>query len=616
MRSFMKAHRRGSSANIGDGSLLDLNTGTSATDERHDEKHNSAISASSSVQSSPIRQSPSSPIVARGKKLQRLFQRSKNSSQNLLILSNGIGSPSGNSPPPSIIGTRTHEWGKGSNDSHTGLTKPSSNRISVQSSQSSANSLYSLEGHNGLSSTSTQNRDPTGHLLTSEDSEGVLHAPLNAVLELPNEASLSPFMREIPDSADMDKKMRHRRAQIISADSFKLEDPAEIVPVNQFYKDKEMSSPELFNDGFVDPDETVAETIQNEKQRRKEQKQESQDDMDDHNDNDSNTSSAASEFSFEEDSKRGRNVSIKYYKSPEEGHEAQQSRLVKEQGFYVNDLIDDNFDEDMNYYDEFDDDYNDDEEIFNKKYFSDDEEEFVPKKKQPSIKKILQNDKVTPTNSIKTDITPTNSVLSSTRGEITPKNSFTAHKNTALNHSNSQLRSNSTSRPTDDLLKPRRSLKYHQLSTTYDQDIPQNRYSWFSDEEDGHHHNEFTNSSHSYDSLLDEINDIPEDFEFHSKAEVPIRSKSMNSSIRRNKSVYEDTPQNTKFESHNKTVTLFSRPSRQSSVKSNDSSEQQQQQQFGYLTPNGSFTMPTPGFVNGQNNELSPITEGSVDGSP
>lgn len=613
MRSFMKAHRRGSSSNIGDGSLFDLNTGTSTTDEKIDEKHNSAISASSSAQSSPIRQSPSSPIVARGKKLQRLFQRSKTSSQNLMNLSNGIGSsPSGNSPPPSIIGTRTHEWGKGSNDSHTGLTKPSSNRISVQSSQSSANSLYSLEGHNGLSSTSTQNRDANGHILTTEDSEG-LHLPLNAVSELPNEASLSPFMRQIPDTGDMDKKMRHRRAQIISADSFKLEDPAEIVPVDQFYKEKEVSSPELFNDGFVDPDETVAETIQNEKQRRKEQKQESQDDADDQDIDRSSTSSGASEFSFEEDSKRGRNVSIKYYKSPEEGI-AQQSHLVKEQGFYVNDLIDDNFDEDMNYYDEFDDDYNDDEEIFNKKYFSDDEEEIVPKKKQPSIRKVLESDKVTPTNSIKNDITPTNSVLSSNKGEITPKNSFTAHKNTALNHSNSQIRSNSTSRPADDLLKPRRSLKYHQLSTNYDQEIPQNRYSWFSDEEDGHHNNDFVN--HSYDSLLDEINDIPEDFEFHGKTEIPSRSKSMNSSLRRNKGVYEDTPQNTKFESHNKTVTLFSRPSRQSSVKSNDSAEFTQQQQFGYLTPNGSFTMPTPGFVNGQNVELSPITEGSVDGSP
>ncbi|ODQ62518.1 hypothetical protein WICANDRAFT_76686 [Wickerhamomyces anomalus NRRL Y-366-8] len=618
MRSFIKAHRRGSSTNINGEVPLELNTnsGTSTSisadnipqlqAQQPDEKlQNGSISANSSAQSSPIRQSPSSPIVNKGKKLHRLFQRNKTSSPNLINLASPL-SPK-KSPPPSIIGTRKHEWGNGSSDSHKSFNKVSSNRQSTQSSQSStANSLYSLEDQNFLSSTSTQNKDALQ--TNTNDDNDFLQLPLNTVLEIPNESSLSPFMREIPDSADMDKKSRHRRAQIISADSFKLEDPPEIIPAHELQKVKEVSSPELFNDGFVDPDETVAETIRNQKQRNNIVQGEQ-----DKHDEFSSSSDGDSEFSFEQDNKRGRNVSIKYYKSPEERFREEEARVVKEQGFYVNDLIDDNFDDDMNYYDEYDDEFNDDEEIFNKKYFSDDEDkEIVPKfKTQPSVK----DDKITPKNSISSKLTTASSILSSNK-DITPSNTLTTHRNGLINQSNSQIKPKPSSLK-EDLLKPSRSLKYHQISTTLDQDVPQNRYSWFSDDEDTPHR--AVNSS--YDSLLDEINNIPEDFEFGHKADNPQnqqqpRSKSMNSSIKRSKGVFEDNPQNTKFESNNKTVTLFNRPSRQNSVKSNDSNDEQQQMSFGYMTPNGSFTVPNPGFANSQNIELSPITEGSIDGSP
>lgn len=628
MRSFMKSHRRGSSSNIGEGYIPELSTGTSDNSDtipQSDERRYSSPSANSSAQSSPVRQSPSSPIVNKGKKLHRLFLRNKNSSPNLVNLANGMSSPFSpkKSPPPSIIGTKTHEWGNSSNDSHKGFGKSSNNRRSAQSSQSStANSLYSLEDQNFLSSTSTQNKDtnPQSSAGTIDDHEHQLQLPLNTVLELPNENSLSPFMREIPDSAALDKKTRHRRAQIISADSFKLEDPPDIIPGYNFQREREIPSPELFNDGFVDPDETVAESIQNQKLREKQLNEEEVEDQELHGDA---VSSSGSEFSFEQDNRKGRNVSIKYYKSPEE-YKAEQAQMVQEQGFYVNDLVDDNFDEDMNYYDEFDDEFNDDEELFNRKYFSDDEDEIIPKKRQPSIvNKHMEQEKLTPQGSINDQaskkLTPASSILSSNK-DLTPENSFTNHKNWLLNHSNSQLKPHFS--PKDDLLRPRKSLKYHQISTTLDQDVPQNRYSWFSDDEDSRRPLDGGNSS--YDSLLDEINNIPEDFEFENKEEEPhhqlsqsSRSRSMNSSMKRNKGVFEDSPQNTKFESNNKTVTLFNRPSRQSSLKSNGSGGEisQQQQQFGYLTPNGSFTLPNPGFAN-QNNELSPITEGSIDGSP
>ncbi|CCH46821.1 Midasin [Wickerhamomyces ciferrii] len=852
MRSFIKTHRRGSSTNIGDGGLPDLNTSSSTTDLASEDKHNSTISANSSTPSSPIRQStPSSPsIVNKSKKLHRLFQRNKTSSQNLFNLSSPL-SPNSpkKSPPPSIIGTRTHEWGNnnGDNSSKSTGNKNSGKSLNPRSSQSSSNSFLSDDEIHQLSTTSTSSRDPfssTTHITNENES---IQLPLNTVLEIPNENLLGPIMREIPGSKEMDKKNRHRRAQIISTDSFKLEDPPEIIPIAELQKQKEISTPEMFNDGFIDPDETVAETIHNEKLRQKRESQidsNNKDLQDNEQDENEYQSDNDSEFSFEQDNKQGRNVSIRYYKSPAEDLEERQIQNVKEQGFYVNDLIDDDFDEDLNYYDEYGDDYNDDEEIFNKRYFSDEEDDTTHVNNTVGV--VDDKPQITPENSINIDqkenqsppvgydnqneiqdedqdeyyddydeddfnddedafnnkyfsddeediepmkrslvnpnITPENSFLDNSSKIETPlvenfedevthkeeddnegediaagsmlssllstdkknekvinenedetkndnadedvaardifsslldsnekenenkksnvqnnneekqeeedstardmfssllgsdqiknkisndsikKNNnnnddddddddlkassmfssllgkkndnsmpgnnkdnsakpvYPSHKNGSFHGSHLQL-DEAQRRPNDDLLKPRKLLKYHQISTSLDQDVPQNRYSWLSEDEDFHNNNNLDgiNSSFSFDSLLDEINNIPEDLEFGNEKpeQSQSRSRSMNSSIKRNKGVYEDLPQNTKFENNNKTVTLFNRPSRQNSIKSNNSSEfQNNNNEFGYLTPNGSFTLPNPMFANNQNNELSPITEGSIDGSP
>lgn len=325
-------------------------------------------------------------------------------------------------------------------------------------------------------------------------------------------------------------------------------------------------------------------------------------DKDEHRDHDEDTNSShESEFSFEQDRITGRNTSIRYYKNPQEV-QAEQINLVREKGFYIDDYMEDDFDDDMNYFDEDDDGYNDDEELFNKKYFSDDEEDPVPMMQKLSI---TREEPVPP---------QTGPEMQGASTPITTPEKEVKHP--TARDINDSMSGDDPSKLFEELnsLRPKRSLKYHQLPTNFEQEFSERRYSWLSDEE-----NTSNRGSRSYDSLLDEINGIPDDYDYDNASETKpslSRSKQLKSSIKRF-GVMEDTPQNTKFTTSDKTVTLFHR-SRTGSLRSTTSPEPTEvtiptapKEQFAYLTPNNSFTMPHPMFKDQRDVELSPISEGS-----
>lgn len=498
MRSFIKSHRRGSS---------------SALEDALEEPTRPIVSYQSSPtlsNSSPVRPTMVPVSPNRGNKLQRLFQRSKSSSTNLLLSPSRASS--GGSPPPMIKGTRTHEWGVSPGQ------LGSSQRISFASDKSSSSSLSSPELYMGNS------------LRRHSGAEDMLQLPLNTVLEIPDK--VSPRKK----SKDMKKKM-HRRAQIITTSAdIPFRSDQEEEEQKMLASPIQLIVPKMGDLGLRGERAVSSETLEQSDNLLK-------DDMKlNARADDEYQSDESSEFSFELENGPGRNNSQRYYKDPAEVLREKQ-HVVREQGFYVNDYMEDEFDDDMNYFDEGDN-FNDDEELFNKKYFSDEEEP--------------------------------------------------------------EYNDTNTQRPP---LQTARSVKYHHLPVNLEQEFNTHRYSWMSDEDSPK-----SRPNDSYDSLLDEINDIPDDYDYTDESKpsrgLPTtRSKSMNSALKRNVNfASSDGVQNTKFEAGQKTVTLFTRS--QSMKDQTSTSAQPQQHQFSYLTPNNSFTTPSPAFAS-SNLELSPISEGS-----
>lgn len=189
------------------------------------------------------------------------------------------------------------------------------------------------------------------------------------------------------------------------------------------------------------------------------------------------------------------------------------------------------------------------------------------------------------------------------------------------------------------------SLKYHDLSSNLDSDIPgvmSNLY--FIDEaEEDKYMEEHKIADEEY---LDEINTVPEDFNFSdSEQDGPMKSslrRSLKGSFRATHSyssqptgtAKESAPAKNKLEIKNKTVTFFNHGWDQSPTDryqiSPRTSEQYQDSiddyinlpskadygSFTPLTPNNSVRKPSPGFL--YDKSLSPIQEGasSVDNSP
>jgi hypothetical protein len=469
----------------------------------------------------------------------------------------------------SIIGTRKHEWGADS--PRNSSTRPGKR-----------DSLESVESSN-LSALS-----PIDSPVPKDDL--ILQSPLDTV---PDRSKIKPHKSEVHE-----KNLR-RRAQIFTED--KLAEAAIIFSAEEKAKNdraENIASEEAkavtgAADIIQGEAEIVKETlgiIQEELRNPAEYVSLEQVAHDDDSD------SGESAFSFERDNKAGRNTSIRYYKSEQE-----KAHIIDRQpGFYVDDLIeDDDFDDDMNYLDD-DDEFNDDEELFNRKYFSDDEEGA----------KVDDNQHIS--NTVADEIEPKTPTGISQGSQRTPK------------HDSNQ--ENSLEKPT---LTSKRSLKYYQLPEDLDQSYDTDKYSFLDDD---YNERDIANddSYDSYDSFLDEINNVPEDFEFeaglqetsvHQKKGKPhnlnyYRSKSWNSSQK--PAVFENSYQNSKFQTQDKTVTLFNR-SRENSIKSKKESDTSANniENFVYLTPNSSFTSPNPGFINDKKIlELSPISEGSIDGSP
>lgn len=189
-------------------------------------------------------------------------------------------------------------------------------------------------------------------------------------------------------------------------------------------------------------------------------------------------------------------------------------------------------------------------------------------------------------------------------------------------------------------------IKYHGVSSLLDNDIQgtmKNLY--YIDETDEDRFLEYSAESEEY--YLDEINGIPEDFEFSDDENI-MRNLSPLSRLNRTKLLafrrthsYSDrplgvlkdnTPLNYKLEIKNKTVTFFdhnsihrsySEPFSSSllhdSRKSEDNCEDRildNKTLASPVTPNSSFTKPSPSFT--QNSSLSPIQESttSSDASP
>lgn len=310
----------------------------------------------------------------------------------------------------------------------------------------------------------------------------------------------------------MDTKMlktHRRKIQIISnSNSFSLEDPPLIIPNKSFiYHDKDefdlsdeceeltgSGKPKLVHQ-LSDVNEESIETISIPHVLEREK------------------SSSGSEFSFEEDKIKGRNVSIKYYKSESEANNGTTSKsAVKEKGFYINDFIDDDFDDDMNYYDE-DDEFNDDEELFNKKYFSDDEPE------DEFGKGYFDGEPEDQPSKEDFDGEP--------EDEPAPQPTVIPQPDTSPQF--------------------KRHLKYHQLPTNLDQEFRANdRYAWITEEYERSSLNINRDSVGSYDSLLDEINNVPEDFD-------------LKNLIKRSKTIQHSDLNQQTIKQKDKTITLFSR---------------------------------------------------------
>lgn len=207
------------------------------------------------------------------------------------------------------------------------------------------------------------------------------------------------------------------------------------------------------------------------------------------------------------------------------------------------------------------------------------------------------------------------------------------------------------------------SLKYHDLNSNLDSEIPgMTSNLFFIDEAEEDEYNQ-RRKPHSgsptrrngvkededYSDYLDEINTVPEDFEFsdnddyqldsyvgrrHARGYQPNQKRSLlesSNSFRKTHSFHnkplgvsrESTPQNNKLELQNKTVTFFSAvsetpetnhsTSRESSLKRKDGSPLKED-----MCDNGKtqeFFVPSPAFARGNTYSLSPIQESAATNS-
>lgn len=217
-----------------------------------------------------------------------------------------------------------------------------------------------------------------------------------------------------------------------------------------------------------------------------------------------------------------------------------------------------------------------------------------------------------------------------------PSTPFASHDN----YSHSSLNTPSLPPPARS-----QSLKYHDLSSNLDSEIPgimSNLYFIDETEEDKY----MEQHKLADDDYLDEINTVPEDFNFSdSEHDGPTKTslrRSLKGSFRGTHSyssqptgtAKETTPTKNKLEIRNKTVTFFNNSWERSPLDRQQLSPRVSEQyldpvddyilspsrteheNFAPLTPNNSISKPSPSLTNDKS--LSPIQEGSssVDNSP
>ncbi|KAG7760530.1 hypothetical protein KL946_001254 [Ogataea haglerorum] len=262
---------------------------------------------------------------------------------------------------------------------------------------------------------------------------------------------------------------------------------------------------------------------------------------------DPSSSSSSSHFSFEG---TGRNASLKYYKSYDQvKYEEMKAQLKKNQDHFkefINDTESLNdLQEDMNFYDGGD--MDDSEDLFNRKLFSSDEEadnyeNFDSPKKDTPEQLLTLNGQYS-----------FHSDREATISDLSPPLVATDPSSSDIKDLVTRFRSSS--------------IKYHQLKSGDRDELEflKQRYSSYSDYE--------LPKAEMLESLLDEINEIPEDFDFETELSLPQHTSSAKQRRRQllksnSKFFYAGapSPSNDRIETGNRTITLFKPVSRSNSL--------------------------------------------------
>ncbi|KAH3668493.1 hypothetical protein OGAPHI_002247 [Ogataea philodendri] len=318
-------------------------------------------------------------------------------------------------------------------------------------------------------------------------------------------------------------------------------------------------------------------------------------------DQDSDTSSSSSHFSFEA---QGRNASLKYYKSYDQLKYEEMRAQLKDNQDEFKEFINDNeslhdLQEDMNYYDG--DEEDDTEDLFNRKMFSsDDEDEYqdfdVDEKADRPLtvhgEYHFQSDQET-TDTISPPLVAADPPSSDIQELVT------------------RFRSNS--------------IKYHQLQSRDDDDeldFLNHRYSWYANDE--------TAKEQPFSSMLDEVNEIPEDYEFDEEQESQLaslstttqaylrkqRRKQLKSNITSYPSVASDTSGD-RIETSSKTITFFKPISRSNSLEQpvDVSGSEDVTDEYDDSVDLAELSNPIQfrGFTRNANSPLTTISEASFD---
>ncbi|KAG7819122.1 hypothetical protein KL928_002990 [Ogataea angusta] len=264
---------------------------------------------------------------------------------------------------------------------------------------------------------------------------------------------------------------------------------------------------------------------------------------------DPSSSSSSSHFSFEG---TGRNASLKYYKSYDQVKYEEMKAQLKQNQDHFKEFINDteslnDLQEDMNFYDG--EEMDDSEDLFNRKLFSSDEEaddyENFDSQKRDTSEQLLT---------------------------LNGQYSFLSDQEVTIDDLSPQLMATDpSSSDIQDLVTRFRSssIKYHQLKSSDRDELEflNQRYSWYPDDE--------LPKREALDSLLDEINEIPEDFDFESERSLPQRTVSPVMRKQRRKQLLKSrtkfnyagtpNPSNDRIETSNRTITLFKPVSRSNS---------------------------------------------------